>query len=107
MMGSMLSPALPPRRSEVLAVLAAHREELRRLRVKSISLFGSVARDEARTGSDIDLLVELERPAGFFALAEVQEYLEQRLGRSVDLVTPGGLKPQLRRQVVDEAIEVA
>ena len=48
------------KRDEVLAILAAHREPLQRLGVKSLTLFGSVARDEARPDSDVDLLVEQE-----------------------------------------------
>ena len=49
------------KRDEVLAILAAHREPLQRLGVKSLTLFGSVARDEARPDSDVDLLVEFNQ----------------------------------------------
>jgi uncharacterized protein len=94
-------------RSEVMAILSAHRAELRRRGVRSLALFGSVARDEAGPTSDVDLLVELERPAGLFALLDVQEYLEQILGRKVDLVTRGGLKRQLRERILAEAIHAA
>lgn len=95
------------RRDEVLALLAAHRNELRRLRVKSLALFGSVARDEADPTSDVDLLVELERPAGLFALLEVKEYLERLFRRKVDLVTRGGLKDNVRRRVLAESVNAA
>ena len=51
------------RRAEVIAVISAHREEMaRRFGVRSLSLFGSVARDEARPDSDDDLVVEFEGP---------------------------------------------
>ncbi len=95
------------RRDEVLAILAGHREELRQRGVRSLALFGSVARDEAGPESDVDLLVELERPAGYFKLAEVKSYLEAILGRKVDLVTRGGIKRQLRERILAEAIDAA
>ena len=95
------------RRDETLAILGAHREELRRRGVKSLAVFGSVARDEARPDSDVDLLVELERPAGIFKLVAVQDYLESILRCRVDLVTRGGLKRQLRERVLAEAIDAA
>ena len=57
------------KRDEVLAILAAHREPLQRLGVKSLTLFGSVARDEARPDSDVDLLVEFNQQGGFFSTA--------------------------------------
>jgi predicted nucleotidyltransferase len=95
------------RRDETLAILAAHREELRRRGVRSLALFGSVARDEARPDSDVDLLVELERPAGIFKLVAVQDYLQTILHCNVDLVTRGGLKRQLRERILAEAIDAA
>jgi len=49
------------KRDEVLTILATHREQLEKLGVKSLSLFGSVARDEARFDSDVDLLVEFSK----------------------------------------------
>ena len=52
------------RRDEVLRILREHRHELAQFRVTSLALFGSVARDEARADSDVELLVEFERPAG-------------------------------------------
>jgi hypothetical protein len=72
--------------------------------VKSLLLFGSVARDEARSNSDIDLLVEFDRPVGLFTFVRVQRYLEEILGRSIDLGTSDSLKPYLREPVLREAI---
>ncbi|MDJ0541002.1 MAG: nucleotidyltransferase domain-containing protein, partial [Microcystis sp. M53603_WE2] len=54
------------KRDEVLTILAKHREQLEKLGVKSLSLFGSVARDEARFDSDVDLLVEFSKAVGLF-----------------------------------------
>jgi len=91
-------------REEVLAIITAHQEELTRLGVKSLNLFGSVARNEARPDSDVDFLVEFTQPGGFFQLWRVQHYLEDILGCSVDLGTEKALKEHLRQPVLKEAI---
>jgi len=75
--------------------------------VKSLALFGSVARDEARPDSDVDLLVEFDRPVGLFAFIGLQQFLETLLGRKVDLGTPRSLKPRVKERVLQEAINVA
>ena len=95
------------RRAEALQVIAEHEAELRALGVRSLSIFGSVARDQAGQGSDVDLLVEFDRPVGFFHLFEVQDRLEALLRCRVDLVTRGGLRPELREQVLAEAVRAA
>ena len=59
--------------------------------VKRMGLFGSVAQDLATDESDIDMVVEFERPIGF-KFIELVEYLEQLLGRNVDLLTPVGIQ---------------
>lgn len=94
-------------RDETLAILGAHRDELRSRGVKSLAIFGSVARDEARPDSDVDVLVEIERPMGLFGFLGIQEYLEQILGCEVDLGTPESLKPAVRDRVLQEAVRVA
>jgi predicted nucleotidyltransferase len=71
---------------------------------KSLMLFGSVARDEAQTDSDVDLLVEFDRPVGLFTFVRLKRYLEEILESSVDLGTPDSLKPYLREPVFREAI---
>ena len=91
-------------RQEVLTTLNNHKETLQGFGVKSLLLFGSVARDEARSNSDIDLLVEFDRPVGLFTFVRVQQYLEEILGRSIDMGTPDSLKPYLREPVLREAI---
>ena len=81
-------------------------ELARQFGVKSLLLFGSVARDEATTASDVDLLVEFNRPVGYFGLFALQDYLEQLLGCPVDLGTPNSLKPSIRERVMEKAIHV-
>ncbi len=96
------------KRDDVIRVLKKHRVELhRQYGVKSLSLFGSVARNEARSESDVDLLVEFSHPVGLFAFIGLQQYLKSLLGCKVDLGTPGSLKPRLKEIVLREAIHVA
>ena len=92
----------------MLQILKQKQAELtKQFGVKSLSLFGSVARNEAATTSDVDLLVEFNRPVGYFGLFALQEYLEKLLGCPVDLGTPHSLKPYLRERVMGELIRVA
>ncbi len=85
---------------EVLATLQRLKSEFStRFSVSRIGIFGSVARGEQTEASDIDILVELSRPVGFFTFVELEEYLSLCLGAPVDLVTPDALKPLIREQV--------
>jgi uncharacterized protein len=94
------------KRDEVLACVQVHRDELTQLGVKSLDLFGSVARDEARANSDVDFLVEFDRPRGLFQLLRVKHYLEDLLGCPVDLGTRTALKEHLREPVLKDVIHV-
>ncbi len=96
------------KRDEVFRTIRAQRETLeQQFGVKSLALFGSVARDEAAANSDIDLLVEFDRPVGYFGLFALQNHLESVLGCDVDLGTPDSLKPRIRRKVLQELVYVA
>jgi predicted nucleotidyltransferase len=95
------------KRDEVLRLLRQHREALIRLGVKSLALFGSAARDEAGAESDVDLLVEFDAEPGFDGYMSVKFYLEDLLGRRVDLVMDEALKPWARSAVERDAIYVA
>ena len=96
------------KRTEVLRILHEKRSELaEKYGVKSLALFGSVARDEARPDSDVDLLVEFDRPVGLFAFISLQQFLENLLGSKVDLGTLRSLKPRLKDSVLQEAIHVS
>ncbi|PMR81794.1 DNA polymerase subunit beta [Halomonas urumqiensis] len=72
--------------------------------VRSLALFGSMSRDEARDDSDIDILVSFDGPAISARYFGVQFYLEDLLGHSVDLVTDKALRPELRPYVEREAL---
>lgn len=96
------------RRDDLLAILREQETCLRGEHgVKSLRLFGSVARDAAQAGSDVDLLVEFDRPTGYFGLVRLQLFLERLLGSPVDLGTPGSLRPEMRERVEREAFRVA
>jgi len=95
-------------RDDVLKILADHRDELhQQFGVKSLALFGSVARGEATETSDVDLLVTFARPVGLFGLYTLQDYLVQLLGCAVDIGTLDSLKPRIRARVLAESIDVA
>lgn len=96
------------RRADVIRILQAHRPELaEQFGVRTLALFGSVARDEATAHSDVDVLVEFDRPVGFFGLFALQDHLAQLLGRPVDVGTPDSLKPRLRERILAERVHVA
>jgi hypothetical protein len=94
-------------RDKVLEILRVHVYELKQLGIRSLVLFGSVARGEARPESDIDLLVDLEAPFTFDRYIQAKFYLEDLLGSPVDLVMEETLKPRARIVVQQEAIRVA
>lgn len=95
-------------RDEVFKKLKDHIPEfVERFGIASLYLFGSVARNEARPDSDVDLLVEFNRPIGLFEFIELQQQLETLLGCKVDLGTKRSLKARLKDQVTQEAIRVA
>jgi len=96
------------RREKALRILEAHRQELRdRFSVKSLRLFGSVARDEASEQSDVDVLVDFDETPSLFGFLRLQGYLRDLLGTKVDLVTESGLKERARPYVEKDAINVA
>lgn len=94
-------------REEVLSSLRTHKHVLaERFGVTRLSLFGSVARDQATDGSDVDVLVEFDARATSRTYFGVQFYIEDLLGRRVDLVTDKALRLELRPQVEREAVDV-
>ena len=91
-------------REKVLQILRNHYPYLAaKYGVRRIGLFGSYAKGKARGTSDIDLIVEFERPIGF-QFVELVEYLENVLGASVDVLTPAGVEG-IRHAHIREAIQ--
>jgi predicted transcriptional regulator of viral defense system/predicted nucleotidyltransferase len=95
-------------RKRILEMLAERQQEIAaRYGVKRLALFGSAARDELGASSDVDMLVEFAGPATFGAYMDLKFYLEDLLGRPVDLVTDKALRDELRPYVEKELIRVA
>ena len=82
-------------------------QDVRAQGVRSLVLFGSIARREARPDSDVDLVVEFDRPVGYFALFRLRDQLADWLGRPVDLATADSLRPELRQRVLSEGLRAA
>jgi uncharacterized protein len=84
------------RRDEILDFLKQHKQDIEaRFTVKRIGLFGSALRDSTSDRSDVDILVELVHPT-FDRYMDLKFFLEDKLGRPVDLVLADSLKPRLR-----------
>ena len=97
----------PMNRDEVLDALRTHKPTLvERFGVTELALFGSFARDQATDGSDVDILVLFDGPATSRSYFGVQFYIEDLLGRRVDLVTDKALRSELRPYVEREALHV-
>ena len=94
-------------RDEVIATLRAHRAALaEQFGITSVALFGSVARDEARDDSDIDILVEFESPPGWWNYFGAQVFLEDILGRTVDMTTLREVRREFRPYVEKDVVHV-
>ena len=79
---------------------------MKRYKAKEIELFGSIVRGEQSGSSDIDLLVEFEEGADLFDLTGLAIFLEEELGRKVDVVPKRALREELRESVLKEAVLV-
>lgn len=92
---------------EVIVKIINKFKEIANFGVISIALFGSVARDEARPDSDVDILVEFEVTPTFQSYVKLNRYLEELLGRKVDLVDWDMLRPEIRSNVEKDIIPIA
>ncbi|MGA7587684.1 MAG: nucleotidyltransferase family protein [Rouxiella badensis] len=97
-----------PRRAVTLDEVRAHRDAITRLGehfgVRNIRVFGSVARGEATSGSDLDLLVDVEGGHGYFDMAGFALGVQDELDVMTQVATPGGLKLRIRDRVLREAV---
>ena len=94
-------------REEVLTLLRAHKSVLQqRFGIVDLALFGSFARDRAGDESDVDILVRFDEPPDWRRYFGAQFYLEDLLGRPVDLATDKTLRAELRPYVEREAVNV-
>jgi predicted nucleotidyltransferase len=95
------------KRKRALELLVRSKPELQaRFGVKRLALFGSTARDDAASGSDVDVLVTFDGPATAKRYFGVQFYLEDLFGCPVDLVTEKALRREIRPFVEQEQVNV-
>lgn len=95
-------------RDHAIGILARHADEIRARGVASLALFGSVARGDQRPESDIDIMIDLVPGSrvSLFDIMDLQDRLSALLAARVDLVTRGGLHPDLRDDILGDAVRV-
>ena len=92
---------------DVKTTLASHESELREQGIKSLAIFGSVARGDAGPDSDVDLLIEFDRTVGLFHFIHVKDFLGGLLeGARVDLVMREAVYEELKEDIFGEAVNV-
>jgi len=93
--------------AEIMKMLESHRDDLReKYGVKEIGVFGSYVREEQKEISDVDILVEFERPLGLLSFAGLKNHLSDFLGVEVDLVMKRALKPRIGKRILAEVVYV-
>jgi predicted nucleotidyltransferase len=93
--------------NEIQTILHAHMGELRkRYKVRSLSIFGSYARNEQTDRSDVDLLVEYGEAVSLFDVVDMEFYLSDLLGVKVDLILKRSIHSEIRDAVLREAVPV-
>lgn len=95
----------PPRSENIKAEIKALEKPLRQRGLAALALFGSTVRGTARPDSDVDVLIDIAPDVSFSLvdLVSVKDFLEDSLGRKVDVVTREGLDPAIRDRVIREA----
>jgi predicted nucleotidyltransferase len=93
-------------RDEILDLIDANRARLAVLGVVELALFGSHARGDAGPQSDVDFLVEFSEKS-FDRYMDLKEFLQELLGRKVDLVLKSAIKTRLRERILSEAVRAA
>jgi predicted nucleotidyltransferase len=95
------------RRDQVIRQLRAHEDEIRRLGVRSLYLFGSTARGEARSESDVDLFFDYDDPRfSLIELADLKRRLGEILEAPIDVMSRGSLHPRLQPRIESSALQV-
>ncbi len=97
------------KKDRAIQIIQENLDEIKKFHVKSLAIFGSVARDEATEKSDIDILVDLDPDAevGLFEFFDLKRFLEKILGCEVDLGTFDSLRSEFRETVFREMIRAA
>ncbi|WP_273278522.1 nucleotidyltransferase family protein [Methanothrix soehngenii] len=99
---------MPMRRLEEIQDILKQKKPLlqERFKVKEIGIFGSFVRGEEKDTSDLDILVELEKPVGLIKFVSLQNYLFDELSEKVDLVMKSALKPRIKKSNLSEVVYV-
>ena len=93
--------------AEIQNTIAAEKNEIRRrYRAEIKGIFGSYARGDFHEDSDLDLLVDFNEGANLFDLVGLQQFLEEKLGCKVDLVSRRSLRTELRTSILNEMISL-
>ena len=88
---------------EIRNLLLRHKEQLRKeYGVKEIGIFGSYIRGEQDKSSDLDILIEFEKPIGFVKFLKLENSLSALIGIKVELVTKKALKPYIGQRILQE-----
>jgi len=77
-----------------------------RYKVKTIGVFGSYVRGEAKEKSDLDVLVEFSEPISLLKFVELENFLSDSIGVKVDLVMKNALKPRMGKHILEEVVAV-
>jgi hypothetical protein len=92
---------------EIKEILKKHRGEIRReFKAEIVGVFGSYVRGEEKPESDVDVLVRFEEGATLFDLVGLAEFLEERIGVKVDVVSERALRSELRDLILKEVVTV-
>ena len=93
--------------AEIQSTIAAEKDEIRRrYRAEIKGIFGSYARGDFHANSDLDLLVDFDEGANLFDLVGLQQFLEEKLGCKVDVVSRRSLRAELRTSILNEMISL-
>ena len=94
-------------KSEVLVIIKNNLDLItKQFNVSKIGLFGSFVKYSESATSDIDILVDFSKPITLFQYIELENFLTEKLGRKVDLVSKNGLKPALKSRILEEVVYV-
>jgi predicted nucleotidyltransferase len=88
---------------EINEVIQRHKDEFReQFGLKKIGIFGSYTRGEQKEDSDVDILIELEKPISFVKFIKFENILSNLLGLRIELVTKKALKPHIGKRILEE-----
>ena len=92
---------------EIKAIIEQNREDLRvQYGVKQLGIFGSYVKGKQRPDSDLDMLIEFDRPIGFIRFMRLENVLSELSGIRVELVTKNALKPHIGQRILQEVVYV-